>query len=130
MREHRDERQRAIGYWSEVNFGRAEGSSIPQRGIRHLEEAAEAAHAAGVPLDMAIAMIRYVWSRPKGELAQELGGSAITLLAFAQAAGLSADECEQKELERVLSKPVGHFAQRNAEKNAAGFTLVPREVQA
>ena len=43
------------------------------------------------------------------------------LLALSAAAGLSADAEEQREVERVLAKPIEEFTRRNAAKNAAGF---------
>lgn len=117
----RNARQAKIGVWCEVAFGKAEAASLPQRGIRLLEEAAEAAQATGVTREMAHRMIEYVWSRPTGELSQEIGGVGVTVLALAEAAGLSAETAERVEVARVLSKPIEHFTRRNAEKNAAGF---------
>lgn len=120
----RDFRQATVGNWAVRAFGELEAKSLPQRGIRLLEEAAEAAQSTGVSKDMAIQMIEYVWSRPAGALSQEMGGVGVTLLALAEAILLSADACESDEVARVLSKPVEHFAQRNATKNEAGFLAI------
>lgn len=68
-------------------------------------------------------LVDHVFDRPPGNLAQEIGGSGITLLCLAQAAGLSADIEEARELKRVLKKPLAHFAARNEAKNAAGFNV-------
>ena len=68
-------------------------------------------------------LVDYVFARPVGNLAQEIGGVGITLLALAQAATIDADAEEQREFERVLAKPLEHFAARNAAKNAAGFNI-------
>ena len=73
---------------------------------------------------MAHRLVDYVFSRPVGVLHQELGGVGVCILALAAAAGLSADEEERREVERVLAKPLDHFRQRNAAKNAAGFLAV------
>lgn len=113
--------QDEIGEWVVDAFGEEEGRSIVHRGIRFLEEALEAAQAAGVPFEMALNVITYVYGRPSGELAQELGGVGITVLALANAAGLNADEEEIREAKRVLSKPLEHFRQRNSTKNQAGL---------
>jgi hypothetical protein len=118
-------RQERIGRWCAEAFGVEHAMSLPQRGIRHLEEAAEAAQATGVDLAMAHKLLDHVWSRPVGNLGQELGGVAVTLLALAHAAGLNAEECEAREIRRVLNKPLKHFAERNAAKNAAGFNVAP-----
>ncbi len=119
--ESRETRQSTVAEWCRNAFG---ASSLRQRGIRLLEEAAEAAQTCDVDVDMAHRLLDYVWSRPKGALAQELGGVGLTTLALAEAAGLSADGCERAEVQRVLSKPLEHFRKRNQEKNQAGFAIV------
>lgn len=120
-------RQADVAAWCRRAFGDEQADSPPQRGLRLLEEAAEAAQAAGVDAALAHHVVAHVFSRPVGEIAQELGGVGVTLLAFANACGLSADECERIEAERVLAKPLEHFHKRNAEKNAAG--LVARHIK-
>jgi predicted amidohydrolase YtcJ len=125
--QNRDGRQRQVNGWCVRAFGADHAASIPQRGIRMLEESAEAAQATGVSREIAHKLIDYVWDRPKGELAQELGGVGVTLLALAEAAALSADTCEQNEIVRVLSKPIEHFAKRNRVKNDAGFNVASPE---
>lgn len=121
----RDLRQRKVADWCAVAFGSDHAASIPQRGIRHVEEAIEASQAAGCERDMIHKLVDYVFDRPAGELWQELGGSGLTLLALAQAAGVSADECETAEIARVLAKPLEHFTKRNQSKNDAGFVVTP-----
>jgi NTP pyrophosphatase (non-canonical NTP hydrolase) len=120
----RDERQQVVYHWGVAAFGVAHMESLPQRGIRLLEEAIEAYQATGATAETAHKLVDYIFARPPGKLEQELGGVAITLLALATTAGLSAEETEVKELKRVLAKPSAHFAKRNEEKNAAGFNLV------
>lgn len=117
----REFRQISVHAWAVQAFGLEEANSITQRGLRLLEEAAEAFQACGGTVEMAHKLIDHVFSRPVGELAQELGGTGVTLLALAQAAGLDAEAEEVREVERVLSKPIEHFRQRNAAKNAAGL---------
>jgi len=119
----RDQRQVMIADWARVAFGEAEATGIPQRGLRLLEEAIEAFQACGGDEAIAHKLVTYVFGRPPGTVGQELGGVAVTVLALAAAAGLSADEEECREVHRVLSKPVGEFTQRNASKNAAGFKM-------
>lgn len=123
----RFQRQRAVAVWCERAFGADQAASIPQRAIRMLEEAVEAYQAACSSEDsaelMAHRLIGYVFARPVGTLAQELGGIGVTVLALAEAANLDADVCEVAEFCRVMSKPLEHFAKRNQEKNAAGFEM-------
>lgn len=119
----RDELQRRMLQWSIECFGREEATSIAQRALRLLEEAIELAQAAGVPQTMVEQLGNYVYGRPPGSLAQEVGGVSVTLLVLCAAAGLSADQEERREVARVLSKPPLHFASRNANKNEAGFKI-------
>lgn len=119
----RDQRQVLLESWAERAFGRAESTSIPQRGLRLLEEAIEAFQAAGGDEAVAHKLVSFVFARPPGAIGQELGGVAVTTLLLAAAAGLSADEEECREVHRVLSKPLREFTERNAAKNAAGFKI-------
>ena len=119
----RDQRQALIIDWARAAFGEAEATSIPQRGLRLLEEAIEAFQACGGDEAIAHKLVAFVFARPPGTVGQELGGVAVTVLALAAAAGLSADEEECREVHRVLSKPIRAFTDRNANKNAAGFKI-------
>jgi hypothetical protein len=113
----RHERQQRVAAWAGEAFGIEQATSLPQRGIRLFEESTETLQAAGGSRAMAHKLVDHVFDRPVGDLRQELGGVAVTLLALAAAAGLSAEEAEVAEVERVLAKPFEHFARRNAEKN-------------
>lgn len=117
----RDERQQIVSQWCEEAFGADQAGSVPQRGMRLLEEAIEAYQACGCEEAMAHKLVAYVFSRPPGAISQELGGVGVTVLALAEAAGFSADDAEHAEVKRVISKPIGYFTARNAAKNAAGF---------
>lgn len=119
----RDQRQAKLAEWAAAAFGPEHAASIPQRGVRMLEEAIEAAQAAGVDLAMAHKLLDFVYARPVGDLRQELGGLALTTLLLAHSAGTSAEAEERRELERVMSKAPEHFRARNEAKNAAGFNL-------
>lgn len=114
-------RQATVYDWGVRAFGAEQMTSTAQRGIRMAEEAIELAQACGVDLAQLHKLADYVYGRPVGTIASELGGVGVTLLALAQSCGLDADECERAEVVRVTSKPVEHFAKRNAEKNDAGF---------
>lgn len=117
----RDRRQADTHAWCVAVFGDHDDRSIPQRGLRMMEEAIEAAQSCGCDPAMLHRLIDHVYGRPVGEIQQELGGLGVTLLALAEAAGLSADDAESHELARVMGKPLAHFAERNAAKKAAGF---------
>ena len=119
----RDMRQTITTQWARKAFGDNSIVSVPQRGLRLLEEAIECAQACGVPIDKAQALLEFVYHRPVGVIAQEIGGIGVTMLVLATACGLSADEEEAREVARVLAKDPAEFAARNAAKNAAGFDL-------
>lgn len=114
-------RQAALVSWAKLAFGEVEATNPTQRALRLLEEAIEAFQAAAGDAAQARQLVDFVFSRPPGTIAQELGGVAVTTLLLAAAAGVSADAEERREVERVLSKPIKHFTERNASKNAAGF---------
>lgn len=116
-------RQRKVANWCARAFGWAHARSMEQRGIRFAEEAIEAAQAAGCNPAMLHRLIDHVFAKPVGDLRQELGGVGVTLLALAEAAGVSAEEAEINEVDRVLSMPLEVFAQRNQAKNNAGFNV-------
>jgi|SRR6185295_6379885 len=122
----RSRRQLLIAAWAKASFGEAEATSIPQRGVRLLEEAVELYQACGGDEAMAHKLVTYVFGRDKGTVGQELGGVAVCALLVAEAAGLSADEEEAREIFRILGKPTKHFTERNANKNAAGFLAAGR----
>ncbi|MFC0679811.1 hypothetical protein ACFFGH_18380 [Lysobacter korlensis] len=117
----RDERQAEVHAWCVAAFGDHDAWSIPQRGLRLAEEVIETAQVCGCDAAMLHRLIDHVYAKPVGKLDQELGGLSVTLLALAEAAGLSADKAEMAEIERVKAKPLEHFATRNAAKKKAGF---------
>jgi NTP pyrophosphatase (non-canonical NTP hydrolase) len=119
----RDLRQARTHAWCVAAFGDHDARSVQLRGLRLVEEAIEAAQAAGCDAGMVHRLVDHVYAKPVGELVQELGGVSVTLLNLAQAAGFSADRAERLEIERVLSRPLADFAARNAAKKQAGFDV-------
>lgn len=117
----RDARQSRVIAWAKSAFGEAQATGLAQRGLRLLEGAVEAFQAAGGDKAQGHKLIDYVFDRRPGELGQELGGVGVCVLALAAAAGLSADEEERREVERVTSRPAEEWAARNQAKNDAGF---------
>lgn len=76
----RDARQAQVVAWAKAAFIEAQATSLPQRGLRLLEEAIEAFQAAGGDREQAHKLIDYVFDRPPGRLGQELGGVGVTLV--------------------------------------------------
>lgn len=117
----RNNRQKLIAEWCIAAFGKDHAASVEQRGLRLVEEVIEAAQAAQCDPGILHKLIDYIYKKPAGDLRQELGGVGICLLAIASAAGLNAEETENAECTRVLSKPLAFFTERNNKKNEAGF---------
>lgn len=117
----RGRRQATITAWARQCFGDEQATSLPQRAVRLLEEAIETYQAAGGSREMAAGLVDFVFQRPPGALAQELGGVSVCLLVMASAMGRTADGLEIDEIERVMAKPIEHFTARNQAKNDAGF---------
>lgn len=118
----RSERQGQVGDWIIRAFGPETMTRLDERAARVIEEAIELGQAVGVTPETVAKIAGYVYARPVGELGQEIGGIGVTLLGFAEAAGLNADVEEAREVARVLAKPVEHWTRRQAEKRAAGLT--------
>lgn len=112
----RDERQKVVVEWGTRCFGADHMQDRIVRAARFIEEAAELAQAVGLTKEHAIRAIDHVYSRDPGQPWQEAGGSAVTLMALCDAIGLSADDCERREIARCLSKQPEHFAARNRAK--------------
>jgi hypothetical protein len=70
-----------------------------------------------------VELIDYVYSRPTGDIKQEVGGVCISLLAFCENLGISAENCEIVEAGRVLNTDPSHFRKRQDAKFAAGVAL-------
>jgi len=117
----RDQRQLKVAEWVIRAFGESSQYDIKHRGLRFLEEAMELYQAVGGDPELAHNMVTHVFSRPPGKISQEIGGSGLTLLSLAEAAGFRADEEEAKELRRVEAMPLEHFKRREKEKRDAGF---------
>lgn len=117
----RDERQKLAFIWATQAFGEAHVNNRNERGLRFLEESLELYQSIGCERELAHKLVDFVFDRPSGNYAQEIGGVGITLLVLCEQLLLSADACEQNELARVIGKPYSDFAKRNTDKVSAGF---------
>ena len=116
----RDGRQQAVFQWARETFGEA-ASTPSERALRLLEEAIELAQAEGVALDRVTAVAEHVYLKPAGQPEQEAGGVGLTLLAYCESRGFSADGAEERELERVLAIDPAHFRERHNRKADVGI---------
>lgn len=111
--------QATVLKWAVDNFGTI-ALNRDERAARLAEEAMEVAQAEGVPAEVVQRILARVYSRPPGELGQEIGGCGITLLALAENAGIDHDAEVLREWRRVLSKSRDWWQRKHAEKVAAG----------
>lgn len=118
--EERDNHRRAVGQpsssasegryqdrvqeWCVACFGPTVATDVIERNHRFLEEALELVQALGCAQDEAHQLVDYVFSRPKGEPAQELGGVMVTVAALAVPNGLDMESAAETELARVWAK--------------------------
>lgn len=105
--------------WAVRSFGPI-ALNRDERAARMAEEAIEVAQVEGVPLDVMQRITARVYSRPVGELGQEIGGLMVGLYALAARAGVDIEAEFKREFTRVLSKPADWWARKHAEKVAAG----------
>lgn len=106
--------------WATRAFGK-QMTDLPTRALRVAEEAIELTQAKDVSREMMHKLVDAVYDRPKGDEAQEIGGVMMTITLYAAALGSDPDNYFQRELRRVLAKPVAHFVQRNQEKIDLGL---------
>lgn len=112
--------QEDVRRWVADTFGEHVANDRVERGLRVLEEVMELAQVVGVDEEHARGLVDRVYSRPAGELRQELGGSVVTLAALAAAVGESAAACGWRELDRVEGRQ-DEVRASHARKVAAGL---------
>ena len=116
----RRERQASVARWVSKLFGPAQAADVKGRATRMLEEAIEAAQAAGVSEDVVGKLTRRVYDKPAGDLRQEIGQVGLTLLAFSAAAGFDADTLEDEQVVRAWTTDPKLFHDSYAKKVALG----------
>lgn len=96
--------QERVHDWILTCFGVEAAENRKSRSHRFLEEAIELAQATGCTPREAHELVDYVFGRPIGEHAQEVGGVMITLAALCNAFGLELEKCAQDELASVWQR--------------------------
>ena len=115
--------QLRVQRWVYSTLGHESLHNGKERALRLSEEALELAQALEVPAETLHKLVDYVYSRPVGEVAQELGGCAVTLLAASTAAGVNLAEALTTELDRIETPEVRERVRlRQAEKREALMT--------
>jgi hypothetical protein len=108
--------------WALDMFGPAQADPR-QRALRLLEEALEAAQAAGVAINDVLRLAHHVNDRTVGEPRQELGGCFVTLLSLAEAQGYNLWLAGVDEVERVRALDRDAVRAKHAHKVQRGVAL-------
>lgn len=90
--------------WMHACFGEEISADKLERGDRLFEEVLELLQSVDYPRERIAALTAYVWSRPKGEPAQEVGGAMVTFAAWCLAHGLDMHAAGETELARIWTK--------------------------
>lgn len=93
-----------VNMWVLGTFGEEYLVNKVERNDRFIEEAVELVQSTGMSKERVLAMVDYVYSRPVGEVYQEVGGVAVTLAALCTAQTLSLSDCASIELSRIQKK--------------------------
>ena len=87
--------------WLLACFGEMIAGDREERNHRFLEEALELVQACGCSASEAHQLVDYVFGRPVGQPAQEVGGVMVTLAALCLANGLDMHDAAEVELARI-----------------------------
>jgi hypothetical protein len=96
--------QNSVDLWLKACFGSTIAMDKTERNHRFLEESLELVQATGCTASEAHQLVDYVFNRPIGEIAQEIGGVANTFAALCSAQQLDMQDCADKEMIRVWEK--------------------------
>lgn len=96
--------QTRVRDWIVACFGLAISDDKIERGDRLLEETLELLQSGDYPAARAHAIVEYVYGRPAGEPAQEVGGTIVCLAAYCSAHGLDMAAAGETELARIWTK--------------------------
>ena len=92
--------QDRVARWTVKCFGPRIATNKAQRNHRFLEEALELVQSLDCTKQDCLDLVEYVYSRPFGTPAQEVGGVMVTLLALCNANYMGAIDCAEMELAR------------------------------
>lgn len=114
--------QAGVSEWMGQCFLPSLYSNMTERGDRLLEEVLELLQAHGYDQGRVGTLVDYVFGRPVGEPAQEVGGVMVTLAGYCWVAGLDMHAAGDAELRRITQPEVMAKIRRKQEaKNALHF---------
>ncbi len=114
--------QNRVRLWLVECFGKNFTDDDQERDARFLEEAIELFQARGRTFEELMQLAVYVYSRPVGDVEQELGGCMTTLAALSLTNGLDMHAAGEKELARIWTKV---DAIREKQKSKPKNTVLP-----
>lgn len=117
--------QHRVQPWLLACFGAEIAADKIERNHRFLEEALELVQACGCTASEAHQLVDYVFGRPLGEPAQEVGGVMVTLAALCLAQGLDMHQAGETELTRIWSKVEAIRAKQAAKPKHSPLPVVP-----
>lgn len=116
---HSDTFQHSVSEWMDKCFLPSLYSNMTERGDRLLEEVLELLQAHGYNKARVPTLVDYVFDRPVGEPAQEVGGVMVTLAGYCWVAGLDMHAAGDAELARINQPEVmDKIRQKQEAKNA------------
>jgi hypothetical protein len=95
--------QARVYEWMKDCFKKPDALLPEHRAFRFIEEALELVQAIGTSRADVLRVVEYVYARPPGEDAQEIGGVMVTLAGLATSRALILNDCADEELSRCLS---------------------------
>lgn len=90
--------------WLQACFGQEIANDKTERNHRFLEESLELVQATGCTQSEVHQLVDYVFGRPVGEPAQEVGGVMVTLAALCLAQQMDMHDAGETELKRIWTK--------------------------
>lgn len=116
--------QPRVDEWVEACFGGTIRGDTTERADRFIEEALELAQTIpAFTADRAHTLVDYVFNRPVGEPAQEVGGVMVTLAALCNATGLDITSSAETELARVWTKMAAIRAKQAAKPTGSALPV-------
>lgn len=112
--------QDGVRSWVERCMGVRVARSPNERCRRFLEEALELVQAGGLEASKVMQMVSYVYNRPAGDMAQEVGGVSVTLAALCSAYNLDLEYCAYAELQRIEAN-MEAIREKHNHKAALGY---------
>ncbi|WP_208412999.1 hypothetical protein [Xanthomonas cannabis] len=114
--------QAGVSKWMGQCFLPSLYSNMTERGDRMLEEVLELLQSHGYDQTRVATLVDYVYGRPVGEPAQEVGGVMVTLAGYCWVAGLDMHAEGARELERITQPEVmAKIRSKQEAKNALHF---------